>query len=109
MKADGAEESTLDLFGRSFVLLAGPQGDSWCTAARTAADAFGVPMRTYRLGAELTDRSGQFETAYGTGQAGAVLVRPDGFVAWRASAPYDDPERTMGEALGRALARTGVA
>ena len=109
VKADGAEESTLDLFGRSFVLLAGPQGDSWCTAARTAADAFGVPMRTYRLGAELTDRSGQFETAYGTGQAGAVLVRPDGFVAWRASAPYDDPERTMGEALGRALARTGVA
>jgi len=34
-----------------------------------------------------------------------VLVRPDGFVAWRASAPHPDPEDELARALGAALGR----
>jgi putative polyketide hydroxylase len=46
-----------------------------------------------------------FENAYGTGPAGAVLVRPDGFIAWRANASVDDPERELRSALDAALGR----
>jgi 2-polyprenyl-6-methoxyphenol hydroxylase-like FAD-dependent oxidoreductase len=102
---DGAERSTLDLFGREFVLVAGPDGESWCAAARAAGESFGVPVQAYRLGSELTDAAGLLEATYGTGAEGAVLVRPDGFVAWRASAPHPDPEDELSGALGAALGR----
>jgi 2-polyprenyl-6-methoxyphenol hydroxylase-like FAD-dependent oxidoreductase len=102
---DGVERSTLDLFGREFVLVAGPDGESWCAAARAAGESFGVPVQAYRLGSELTDAAGLLEATYGTGAEGAVLVRPDGFVAWRASAPHPDPEDELSGALGAALGR----
>ena len=34
--------SILDLFGRNFVLLAGPDGEAWCEAARTVSGPFDV-------------------------------------------------------------------
>jgi 2-polyprenyl-6-methoxyphenol hydroxylase-like FAD-dependent oxidoreductase len=101
----GVERSSLDLFGREFVLLAGPDGESWCAAARTAGESFGVPVEPYRIGSEVTDAAGVLEATYGTGAEGAVLVRPDGFVAWRASAPHPDPEDELSGALGAALGR----
>jgi putative polyketide hydroxylase len=52
---------------------------------------------------------GRFEEVYGTGAEGAVLVRPDGFVAWRAAGAGDDPERVLGDVLGRILARSTPA
>ena len=36
---------------------------------------------------EFTDRDGTFAEAYGLGPDGAVLVRPDGYVAWDSSNP----------------------
>jgi hypothetical protein len=53
----------------------------------------------------VTDASGELETSYGTGPAGAVLVRPDGLVAWRTSASHADPEDELSRALGAALGR----
>ena len=107
---EGVERSTLDLFGRDFVVLAGSDGESWCAAARAAAESLGVPMQAYRVGADVDDATGGFETAYGTGPEGAVLVRPDGFIAWRASASGDDPEGELSGALGAALGRrAGIA
>ena len=48
-------------------------------------------------------RSG-FAEAYGIGAAGAVLVRPDGHVAWRAQgAPGDD--QALAAVLTQILAR----
>jgi hypothetical protein len=32
---------------------------------------------------DLHDVASRFSTAYGVGPAGAVLIRPDGFIAWR--------------------------
>jgi putative polyketide hydroxylase len=49
--------------------------------------------------------SGALEAAHGTGPAGAVLVRPDGFVCWRASASHAEPEQELARALGAALGR----
>jgi 2-polyprenyl-6-methoxyphenol hydroxylase-like FAD-dependent oxidoreductase len=96
---DGVERSTLDVFGRDFVVLAGSDAESWCAAARK------LSVRAYRVGVDVTDAAGAFETSYGTGPAGAVLVRPDGFVAWRAPASHADCERELAAALGAALGR----
>ncbi len=97
----GSERSTLDLFGRTFVLLAGSSGGAWCAAAEAAGSALGVPVDIHRVGADL----GDLETLHGTGSEGAALVRPDGFVAWRASGADEDAGGVLRRALGAALGR----
>lgn len=75
--------STLDLVGTSLTLLAGPDGSAWWDAARTAAAATGVPIDAYVIDRAGLADLGDFCGAYGIGTDGAVLVRPDGHVAWR--------------------------
>jgi putative polyketide hydroxylase len=53
----------------------------------------------------VTDPTGTLETVFGIGAEGAVLVRPDGFVAWRATAAHPDAESELAGVLGAALAR----
>ena len=101
----GVERSTIDLFGRRFAVLAGSAGQSWYEAAQAAGSALGVPVDTYRVGDDVIDPSGRVEAAYGTGPDGAVLVRPDGFVAWRATAPHPAQRTELVGALAAALAR----
>ena len=76
--------STLDLFGSGFTLLTGPTGKRWCAAARTAEAHTGVPVASYVAGTPaLVDNVDRFLELYGIEADGAVLVRPDGYVAWR--------------------------
>jgi hypothetical protein len=102
---DGAGRSALDLFGRDFVFVSGSAAEPWCAAARAAAGSLGVAVDAYRVGVGLTDDGGALETVYGTGSDGAVLVRPDGFVAWRTSGSHPDPEGELAGVLGAALGR----
>jgi 2-polyprenyl-6-methoxyphenol hydroxylase-like FAD-dependent oxidoreductase len=81
-----ARLSTLDLFGSAFTLLAGPGGGAWCAAAAEVGHELGVPIDPYRIGAPGLRDLGGFTGAYGLGEDGAVLVRPDGHVAWRSAA-----------------------
>src|SRR5471032_1382849 len=101
----GVEQSTLDLFGRNFVVLAGSDGESWCASARSAGSLLGVTVDAYCIGTDVTDAEGRLEALYGTGPEGVVLVRPDGFVAWRVSTAQSNPEVQLAGALGLALAR----
>lgn len=80
-----ARLSTLDLFGSAFTLLAGPDGGAWCTAAAEVERELGVPIDRYRIGGPGLGDLGGFTGAYGLGEDGAVLVRPDGHVAWRSA------------------------
>ncbi len=83
--APGASVSTLDLFGTAFVLLAGPEGGAWHDAAPRAAERSTCRWTpTSWAAASCAIRAAAFAAAYGISAAGAVLVRPDGFVAWRA-------------------------
>jgi len=85
LQRDGEQISTLDLFGQNFTLLAGPEGSAWAEAARDAAKLLGIDVDVPEIGKNgLTDPMGGFPAAYGITPNGAVLVRPDGFVAWRA-------------------------
>jgi putative polyketide hydroxylase len=77
----GHGRSTLDLFGSSFVALTDPPGKR---ALETAADALrvaGIPLVVHVI-----DAAG-WHDLYGVERGGVVLVRPDGYVAWRSSGP----------------------
>jgi putative polyketide hydroxylase len=96
----------LDLIGRDFLLLTGAQGDAHALAAAEAAKRLGVGLDVYRLGSDLDDPDGAAATAYRLPPAGAVLVRPDGFVAWRSADAAEHGDAAVGQALARALCRT---
>jgi len=85
LQRGGSQMSTLDLFCHNFVLLAGSEAKDWCEAARAAAKDLGTDIDVHQVGAGgLTDPARGFSAAYGISATGCVLVRPDGFVAWRA-------------------------
>ena len=103
---DGTRLSTLDLFGRNFVLLAGPEGQAWRDAAPAAAKGLGVALDVYVVGDDgLTDAGDRFPGSFGISPSGAVLVRPDGFVGWRAVTATDAPEDALRLALQALLCR----
>jgi hypothetical protein len=89
LRSDGRRIGVHDLFSDAFVLLTGPAGAGWLDAARRVAASSGIPLRAYRVGpagqAELTDIEASWLRRYQAGRGGAVLVRPDGYVAWRSS------------------------
>ncbi|MEU9835651.1 FAD-dependent monooxygenase [Streptosporangium sp. NPDC048047] len=71
--------STLDLLGPRFTLLT-PAGSGWLRAAD------GLPVRAVEIaetGGAAALTSPTWAKEYGLGPCGAVLVRPDGHVAWR--------------------------
>ena len=85
--ADG--RSTLDLFGRGYVLLSfdGAEAPDLLAAAR----ARGVPLTVHQVSepaiAEIYERR-------------LVLVRPDGHVCWRADDPPSDPDHLIAQVTG---------
>ncbi len=87
LESKNGPTSTLDLFGKGFVILTPPAGQAWADAAASIAKDF-PGLRAHIVGsAELGDPNNEFAAAYGTGDHGASLIRPDGFVAWRSTTP----------------------
>jgi 2-polyprenyl-6-methoxyphenol hydroxylase-like FAD-dependent oxidoreductase len=99
IERDGRNISTLDLFGGNFVLLAGPEGNAWCESASAAARELGIELDIHRIG------SSNFGEAYGMAATGAVLVRPDGFVGWRAKTLEGASATAIAAALSALLCR----
>ncbi len=99
--------STLDLFGTGFVLLAGAAGSIWESASDSVANSLGAPLTAHTVArsGELTDPSQTWATTYGVGADGAVLIRPDGHVAWRSRGSLPNPDLALAEALMALLAR----
>ena len=105
IEKDGNRVSTLDLFGNGFALLAAPGGGVWSAGARDAAKVVGVPLDAYTFGEELRDPDNRFAADYGLARAGAALIRPDGFVAWRAKTASDNARTVLETVLARILCR----
>ncbi len=77
----GAERiSTLDLFGDSFVLLAGPASS---VAASTRASLDPATPRVLAAGRDFVFVDDDWRSLTGLTDTGMVLVRPDGFVLRR--------------------------
>ncbi|GLW06775.1 FAD-dependent oxidoreductase [Microtetraspora sp. NBRC 13810] len=100
---DGERLSTIDLFWDSFVLLTGTEDTAWHEAASRLAGRTAVPLRVVRIGAggECEPVDADWAAAYGVSPRGAVLVRPDAFVAWRAGADLPEPEKALEDVLSR--------
>jgi putative polyketide hydroxylase len=94
----GDGRSTLDLFGGGMVVISGAEGEGWVRAARQITD--GIPLAAHALATQ-----GRCEELYGIEPDGAVLVRPDGFVAWRTRSAPPDPEAALRDALAATLRR----
>lgn len=101
----GRRVSTLDLLGPGFTLLTGDDDAAWPDAAACASKAVEVPIRVQRIGTGL-DVDGSWSAATGLGPDGALLVRPDDFVAWRADKRPRSPETELRRALCQILGRT---
>ncbi|MFF0745860.1 FAD-dependent oxidoreductase [Streptomyces sp. NPDC004111] len=103
--AAGHRRSTLDLVGRgSFTVLTGLAGGAWEEAAERCAGRFLVGLRTVRIGTPgALDPYGVWSRfTEDLDEAGCLLVRPDGHVAWRHDTPQHDAAPAA-EALTEAL------
>ncbi len=106
---DGVRRPIKDLVapGR-FLLIAGEEGEAWCAAARDLAASGGIPLDAVRIGhvdGDLFDPRCTWLRQREIGPDGAVLVRPDRFVAWRSLGGGDDPQGALAAALAQVLAR----
>ncbi|WP_175410026.1 FAD-dependent monooxygenase [Streptomyces sp. TRM64462] len=106
----GVRISTLDLYERSFVVLAGSRGRMWREAAAKASGALGVPVEAYLVGHGpehdlVPEADADWARSHGVADDGAVLVRPDGFVAWRAPAATPHADRVLTDVLQTVLCR----
>jgi putative polyketide hydroxylase len=107
---DSAERplSTIDLYDGAFVLFAGPHGEAWRAAGEQAARELSVPMHVHVIGGgELKERRGDPRWSERTevDESGAILVRPDGHVAFRSRTLPAAPEQALTDALQRILSR----
>jgi 2-polyprenyl-6-methoxyphenol hydroxylase-like FAD-dependent oxidoreductase len=92
-------QSTLDWFDRELVLVAGPKAEGWIEAAPSVSEKTGVPIRIRQL-----DTANESD-GIRLGLRGAVLVRPDGHVAWRMPWLPADPRAELGSAVNAILCR----
>ena len=104
LEQGGRRTSSLDLFGRTFVLLAGPRGEAWCRAADPHAGVV-----SYCVGRGVADPAERLAKAFGVSPSGAVLIRPDGVVGWRARTLVDDPRSALARAMGTLLMKDHAA
>lgn len=89
--------STLDLFQREWVLLA---ADARWGAAGEVGEALGIALRCVVVGVDVQPSDvDAFRAAFGLGPGGASLIRPDGYVAWRATDLPADPAGALTAAL----------
>lgn len=107
----GTKISTVDLVApNEFLLIAGEEGNSWCEAAVDIATALGVPLKTIRIGhtsGDYLDVNLSWLKQRRFSSSGAILVRPDRFVAWRAFEATSNPRETL-QAVFNAILHNGV-
>jgi 2,4-dichlorophenol 6-monooxygenase len=106
LQRDGERVATHHLVapGR-FLLLTGSSGGSWIEAAAALREATNVPIDAYAVGPahDLRDQDGVWSALRGHDERGALLVRPDGFVALRGSGACESPAALLGDGLRTAL------
>ncbi|MEV6773334.1 FAD-dependent oxidoreductase [Nocardia sp. NPDC051030] len=95
---DGSRVSTLDLVGPGCTLLTA--SEQWERTGREVAALYpGMTVHRITVGDTAWTRS------VGINADGAVLVRPDQFVAWRISEFPDNPGKELASVLDRVLSR----
>ncbi|MBY8863449.1 FAD-dependent monooxygenase [Nocardia sp. CA2R105] len=108
LERDGVALSSLDLVTNDeFVLIVGLDDDGWHGAAEQARVALGVAVDVHKIGGSgVRDPYGEWAHLREIGHSGAILVRPDRHIAWRAATRPADPRAALIEALCTVLDRS---
>jgi 2,4-dichlorophenol 6-monooxygenase len=91
-----------------FLLIAGEDGAAWCDAAARLAEASGIALNAVRIGhldGDYRDPRCTWLRHRQITAQGAILVRPDRFVAWRSAGAAKNPARELRAALSKVLCR----
>lgn len=87
-----AQRSTIDVAGHGkFTIFTGIGGGRWKLAAKEVSSQLGVRIEAHSIGfrQDWEDVYFDWDGVRGVEESGAVLVRPDRFVAWRANKVMD--------------------
>jgi 2,4-dichlorophenol 6-monooxygenase len=110
---DGRRRPVKDLLapGR-FLLIAGEDGQAWYEAARQLAAEADVPLDALRIGrldGDYHDPRCAWHRYRQRASDGAIVVRPDRFIAWRYPAAASDPRAVLTAGLSQILGRRPFA
>ncbi len=105
LEKDRTAVSTLDVTGRGrFTVLTGIGGTGWRTAvARLAAAGLPIDCASIGPGEDYEDPFGDWASARGTEDDGALLVRPDHVIAWRQCERANDCASALRDVLARIM------
>lgn len=105
----GHKTSTISLVHSDrFLLIAGEDGGAWCDAAKELANELNVGVDTVRIGhvaGDYLDPQLMWLKLRGFASDGAILVRPDRFVAWRSMGASDTAYESLRDAMLTVLHR----
>lgn len=101
----GRQVSTIDLYGRGFVLIGNATASYWQAAAQQASHRLGLAIRYISVGdgQEYQAADDKFAALYGRYRDHVILVRPDGFIAARFTATAHDAEGELHLKLSQVL------
>jgi len=102
---NGRRTSTVDLPRRGMILLASTEGEAWCEPAATAARLLGVPLETVVVQARASFASAEhlWHAYFGIDSRRAVLLRPDGHIAWYSPETASEPTTVVARQLASLL------
>lgn len=103
IRRDGRRVSTIDLWDGRWALLTGPYAAGWLQAARACG------IDAYAFGRDVTGNAAEFRRLFGVEADGAVLVRPDGHVAFRSARATSAPLEQLTAVLSQILANPHIA
>jgi hypothetical protein len=78
--------------------------DDWIEAAGTVSGRAGLDIPAHKV----IDNEGRWPDVVGIGENGVLLVRPDGFVAWRAPKLTANPAADLEAVVLGILARSPI-
>ena len=100
-----------DLVGSgNFVLIAGEDGEEWCRAARALGTLRKIPVVAFTVGTrrgDWMDMRFEWMRQRDISATGALLVRPDRFIAWRAQESHGNVAAELGNAFDQLLGHPG--
>jgi 2,4-dichlorophenol 6-monooxygenase len=106
----GRRTSTAELVGAGrFLLIAGEDGHAWCEAAAKLAEDNAIALDAVRVGVlsgDYIDIRCAWLKQREIGAQGALLVRPDRYIAWRSLGRVDNPYMELRNVFSQILHRT---
>lgn len=102
-----ARRSILDLLSlERLTLLVGEEGERW----RRAAQQLPIALPAFSIGGGACEfQAPNFSSLYGLERGGAVIVRPDGHVAWRSVRAVADPALELRSAVSGVLSLVDIS